>query len=84
MYAQLGMASKKNAAPTLQWKLLHDFAHEHGGLTWDSRSASRKNRKRRELLARDLARFFRIEGDPIELTEDGAGWHTRFAIDPVQ
>jgi hypothetical protein len=83
-FAQLGMASRKNASPTLQWKLLCDFAYDHGVMTWESRSATRKNRKRREQLGRDLQRFFRIEGDPIELTSDGKGWRTRFGIEPPQ
>jgi hypothetical protein len=81
-FAQLGMASRKNASPTVQWKLLCDFAYDHGVMTWESRSATRKNMKRREQLARDLRRFFRIEGNPIELTSDGKGWRTRFAIEP--
>jgi hypothetical protein len=42
-------------------------------LTWPSRDACRKNKKRRELLARDLKEFFRIEGEPVVVTEDGKG-----------
>lgn len=42
----------------------------------------RKNQKRRELLAANLRDFFRIEGDPFRLTEDGKGWQARFLISP--
>jgi hypothetical protein len=83
-FAQLGMASRKDASPTVQWQFLCELAYEHGVMTWESRSASRKNQKRRELLARDLQRFFRIEGDPIELTPNGKGWKTRFAVEPAE
>jgi len=34
------------------------------------------------MLARDLQAFFRIEGDPIHLTEDGKGWRSLFSILP--
>lgn len=79
-YTQMGMASKKNGAPTLQWALLRAFADENGVLTWASKYAGRRNQKRRENLAKDLQRFFRIEGDPIEFSEDEKGWRVRFKI----
>jgi len=79
-YTQMGMASKKNGAPTLQWKLLRAFADDHGVLTWASKDAGRRNQKRRELLAKDLQRFFRIDGDPIEYVDNEKGWKTRFSL----
>lgn len=33
-------------------------------------------------LAKDLRRFFRIDEDPIALTEDGKGWRVRFSLRP--
>jgi hypothetical protein len=80
-YAQLGMTHTRTGGPTVQWTLLADLAHEHGVLTWESRLATRKNKKRRERLAEALQRFFRIEGEPIELTPDGKGWRTCFAVE---
>jgi hypothetical protein len=79
-YAQMGMADGRNARPTKQWELLHVLARNHGVLTWKSSDAGRKNKKRRELLARDLKAFFRIDGEPILLTDDGKGWQTVFAL----
>jgi hypothetical protein len=35
-----------------------------------------------ELLGRDLKAFFRIDGEPIALTEDGLGWRTVFGVRP--
>lgn len=76
--AQMGMASKKNAMPTVQWLLLEAFAEGHGRMDWRNSKASRKNQKRKEKLAADLQRFFRIEGDPFAL--EGDGWRARFAV----
>lgn len=76
--AQLGMASKKNAMPTKQWLLLELFAEGAGLLDWSNRKADRKNQKRKELLAADLRRFFRIDSDPFII--DGNGWRTRFSL----
>jgi hypothetical protein len=79
---QLGrvLAAGRNARPTKQWDLLQVFARSHGVLTWKSSDAGRKNKKRRELLARDLKAFFRIAGEPIVATDDGKGWQTIFAL----
>ena len=81
-YTQMGMANKKNGEPTFQWALLRAFAEERGVLDWRSHHAHRRNQKRRENLARNLRGFFRIEGDPFRLTNDGKGWETRFRSSP--
>ena len=81
-YAQMGMANKKNSEPTKQWELLEAFADEHGVLDWSSNKADRKNQKRREILATNLRDFFRIDGDPFRLTDDGKGWQALFLISP--
>jgi len=77
-YAQMGLANRKNGAPSVQWDLLRAFAAGSGILTWRSPAADRRNQKRRELLGRALQAFFRIAGDPIVPQDDG--WRTRFAI----
>jgi hypothetical protein len=79
-YAQMGMADGRNTRPTKQWELLQALARNHGVLTWKSPDAGRKNKKRRELLARDLKAFFRIDGEPIVATDDGKVWQTIFAL----
>ena len=81
-YTQMGMAHKKNGNPTVQWALLRAFADERGILDWTSHQAHRRNQKRRENLARNLQAFFRIDGDPFCVTEDGKGWQARFLISP--
>ena len=83
-YTQMGMANNKNGNPTLQWKLLEVFAKERGILDWNSDEANPRNQKRRELLARNLREFFRIEGDPFKMTKDGKGWQARFLISPEE
>ena len=77
-YAEMGMANRKNAKPTMQWLLLEAFAEGHGRMDWRNRNADRKNQKRKENLAADLNRFFRIDGDPF--TIEGDGWRTRFSV----
>jgi hypothetical protein len=79
-HARMGMADGRNTRPTKQWELLQALARNHGVLTWKSPDAGRKNKKRRELLARDLKAFFRIDGEPIVATDDGKGWRTTFAL----
>jgi len=78
-YAQMGMANRKNAAPSVQWELLRIFAARGGVLTWQSPQADRKNQKRRELLARALKEFFRIDRDPFATCGDG--WQALFQIE---
>jgi len=77
-FAQMGMANKKNAKPTVQWLLLGAFAEGHGLLDWRNRKADRKNQKRKENLPADLQRFFRIDGDPFAIESDG--WRVRFSV----
>ena len=77
-YAEMGMVNRKNAMPTVQWELLEAFAEGHGLLDWSSRRADRKNQKRKENLATDLQRFFRIDGDPFVI--EGNGWRAHFAV----
>jgi hypothetical protein len=82
VYSQMGMADGRNAKPTKQWELLRFFARGFGVMTWNSPDANRKNQKRRESLADDLKSFFRLDGEPIVLTDDKKGWRTAFSIEP--
>jgi hypothetical protein len=79
-YTQMGMANKKNGDPTVQWELLRNFSDEHGVLDGSSNKADQRNQKRREILAVNLRDFFRIEGDPFRLTDDGKGWQVRIPL----
>lgn len=81
-YSQLGLGDARNGLPNKQWELLKAFAREGGLLTWLSPAASRKNRKRRELLNKTLQSFFQIPGDPIELTDYGKSWQCVFRLQP--
>ncbi|MDH5528266.1 MAG: hypothetical protein OEY97_13300 [Nitrospirota bacterium] len=79
-YTQMGLANSRNGEPTVQWRLLSGFADEGGDITWDSKYADRRNKKRCELLSQDLKAFFRIDGDPIRALPGGRGWRTRFSV----
>jgi hypothetical protein len=80
-YAELGMSSRKNRMPTVQWKLLQIFAAHHGTLTWKHPEADPKLQKRSEILAKTLRAFFGIGDAPIRVTA-GRGLSTRFRIMP--
>ncbi|TWU38662.1 hypothetical protein Q31b_37400 [Novipirellula aureliae] len=82
LYSQMGLVDARNRQPTKQWELLANFAKGYGLMTWNSPAACRKNKKRREVLSATLRAFFRIAGDPIELTEDKKGWRCVFRIEP--
>lgn len=79
-YSQLGLVDSRSGKPSKQWELLQSFARVRGTMTWLSPNACRKNRKRRELLNKSLQKFFDIEGEPIELTDDGKGWRCVFQL----
>jgi hypothetical protein len=81
-YTQMGMVNRKNGNTTKQWTLLEGFASGHGTMTWQHSAAHRSNQKRREVLAKNLQKFFGIEGDPFLLTPDRKGWIARFVIRP--
>jgi hypothetical protein len=78
LFSELGMCDGRNKKPTKQWELLRDFAEEHGIIDWKSRKAGREKQKRREILAKDLRRFFRIDEDPF--IAEGNGWRARFTV----
>lgn len=57
-YTQIGLVDARNSRPTKQWELLRMLADEHGIFTWHSPGACRKNKKRREVLSKQLRDFF--------------------------
>ncbi len=81
-WGEMGMSNKKNGDPTAQWELLTAFARGHGTLDWTSSNAHLNNQKRKEILAKNLQAFFRIEGDPFTYDKQIKGWETKFAIEP--
>ena len=79
LYSQMGMIDGRNKKPTKQWELLRDFADEHGIIDWTSRRADRLKKKRKQNLAANLQRFFRIDVDPFCI--EGNGWRALFTVD---
>ena len=79
-FAQMGMVNRRNSEPTVQWKLLWDFAYSPGRIL--ARNDRRHNSKQREKLAKALRAFFRIDGDVFQLTDDGKGWEPCFVLLP--
>lgn len=79
-YSQMGMSKRNSGTPTAQWKLLEAFAKGRGVFNWKSEHADRHQKKQKQLLARALCDFFRIEGDPFRYVEELKGWEVRFDI----
>ncbi len=82
LFSDMGMVDGRNKRPNKQWELLRAFSKEFGTMTWKNPAADKRNQKRREYLAGDLKAFFRIDGDPIVLTDDKKGWRTVFCLEP--
>lgn len=80
-HKQMGLGHLNCNRPTHQWHLLRDFAAGGGEMTWESKGASPKNRQRKRTLKNKLKKFFRIEGEPIELLPDEKGWRTVFTVE---
>lgn len=80
-FSKMGMVNRTNGKPSKQWELLHAFSDGRGWLTWESSQAHRRNKKRKQLLAESLQRFFRIDGDPFTYDEDAKGWYALFQFD---
>jgi hypothetical protein len=82
LFSDMGMADGRSKKPDKQWQLLRAFAKGFGSLTWEASVADPKNQKRREILAKNLKAFFRIDGDPIQYVEKTKGWQTLFIVEP--
>jgi len=67
--------SRKNPSKYVD---LEDLTAEHAA---DKQRGSRRDahRKQKELLAKALRQFFRIDGDPF-IVAGGGGWNARFAV----
>jgi hypothetical protein len=80
---EMGMADRRNGRPDKQWELLHAWSLLPDGiLEWSDRGANVNNKHRKKRLAEALRNYFRIDGDPFELTHDRKGWKARFRILP--
>ncbi len=81
-YSQMGMSKRNSGTPTAQWKLLEAFAKGRGVFDWKSEHADRHQKKQKQLLAKALCEFFRIDGDPFRYVEELKGWEAHFDIEP--
>jgi len=81
-YTQMGMASQKDAGPTVLWGLLRQLAENRGTLAWRSAGADRKNPKRIERLGKVLKAVFGLAESPFHKYEKKTGWRAKFRILP--
>jgi len=76
--ADLNLLDGRTKKPNLQWQLLRAFGIANGHIGWKKGNTSKEYQKRKETLAKSLAAFFGIEGEPIVL--DGKDWKCRFRV----
>lgn len=79
-YTQMGMASRQNGEPTLQWDLLRRFAENRGEIGWHSSAAAPRIKKQKGLLSKHLQAFFRLEGEPIPWDKADQVYRCRFRV----
>lgn len=80
-FSQMGMSKRNSGTPTAQWRLLEAFAKGRGAFDWKSEHADRHQKKQKQLLAKALCQFLRIDGDPFRYVGELKGWEARFGIE---
>jgi hypothetical protein len=79
-HVEMGMASKKNRNPTVQWQTLEAFATGGGSLNWRNPRARPGMQKNVENLRRNLCAYFGLEESPFYRYKKGVGWQAKFSI----
>lgn len=64
-YKEMGFEDKRSGKPDSQWLLLKIFAKYNGELSWKTTEANEKVKKTKELLAKTLQNYFKIDYDPF-------------------
>lgn len=81
-HGEMGMISKKDKKPTVQWTWLQGFAASHGEINWGSKHSAHSLKKQKQLLSKRLREFFRLEDDPIVWDKSSGTYCCRFTILP--
>jgi hypothetical protein len=81
-YGEMGMISKKDKNPTVQWTWLQGFAVSHGEINWGNKHSAHSLKKQKQLLSNRLREFFRLEDDPIIWDKISGTYCCRFRILP--
>jgi hypothetical protein len=76
----LGVKSRKNGKPTLQWTLLQSFARCNGSISWNDSDAKDRVKHQKLKLSKKLNAYFGIEDAPINWHRDERDYRTRFSI----
>jgi hypothetical protein len=81
-YGEMGMISKKDKNPTVQWTWLQGFAVSHGEINWGNKHSAHSLKKQKQLLSSRLREFFRLDDDPIVWDKSSGTYCCRFTILP--
>lgn len=78
-YAEMGMANRKAARPSVRWEFLHELAENHGSIDFDMGNPL-KNKSWKNGLSDDLRRFFHISDDPFVYDKTACCWQAKFNV----
>ncbi len=85
LFSQMGMITKNNKKPTVQWCLLRKFCETEEGILHkrdfpplEVQAMTRQVQR----LSSHLKEFFDIGGKPILVLEKSTGWQTAFRVSP--
>lgn len=76
----LGMKSRKNGRPIVAWTLLQVLAKANGRFSWESKGASRRVPKHKQLLTERLQEVFGLSDDPVPWRTAEKAYVTQFRI----
>ncbi len=80
-FTQMGMTNSKNAEPTVQWKLLVEFADGHGTVEVTTKKEISRISTRKKRLNQQLSEFFGIEDEAILWDPSHRVYSIRFPIE---
>jgi len=88
-YEMMGFQDMRRKLPNKQWNLLELLSKRHGELSW-SNNADMKLRdrnsvaKQKQLLAKKLKLFFKVNEDPFNNYKSEHAYRTKFRVDPEE
>lgn len=81
-FKELNFQNSKNKKPNVQWKLLEFLSESKGKISWNSRFASPKIKKRKQLLSDGLKEYFQIESNPFFTYRREKGYKIKINLAP--
>lgn len=81
-YKEMGFDDSKTKKPNTQWELLKILSKTRGSITWKDSEATRKNKKKKQLLSEGLKNYFQINDDPFNKYKKISGYEIKIELLP--